>query len=265
MGHFYHKLDDGAIKSRHYTPYAKPRFDGEREILRASTISDLRKWLKNGENCAPSVTTIQDVLAKPALVNWVANKYIDKAYELNPSNYQSVSLWNDAVRYKADTEMEQAPKAGTDFHKLMEDYVYKVFIVNTKEDERMLSICQDVSNLILEKTGISDEHWRPEVNIFSDMGYAGQADLVIGNDWVIDYKTKETKEKFKPGKMHFDNHAEQLSAYAMEISPKCRCANIFVCLETGELDWHEWKPEDLMKGFEVFTRCLEIYQIKNKL
>jgi len=262
--HFYHKLDDGVIKPRHYTPYAKPRYDsGGFELKRPSTISDLRKWLKNGENCAPSVTTVLDVLAKPALVNWQIDRYLMAAYEMDIADDFEYDQWAIKVKIETQSRMDKAPQAGTDFHKLMENYLGSLRFKGVTD--KQWEMCQDVSNLILDKTGISNEHWQPEVNIFSELGYAGQTDLLINEDWILDYKTKENKEKFKPGKMAYDNHAQQLAAYRAAIAPKARCANIFVCLETGEIDWHEWDEEDLIKGFKVFNHCLKIYQINNKL
>jgi hypothetical protein len=265
--HFYQQLDDGGVIPRHYTGYAKPRIVGGQEQLRPSTVGDLRKWIKQGQRVAPSVTTIQDVLAKHALINWKIDQHLEQAYELAlwTDETHNKDLFIEEVKHRTEIQLDKAPSAGTDFHKLMETFILGHTDTLTTET---YNLCSSVTDLIFEKTNIEPEYWQPEVNIFSELGYAGQADLIIDDgetQWCIDYKTKETKEKFKPGKMAYDNHAQQLSAYANEISPKCRCANILVCLETGELDWHEWKDEDLMRGFEVFSRCVEIYYLVNKL
>jgi len=267
MGHFYSLEDDGVIKPRHFTSYAKPRIVNGREVLRASTVGDLRKWLKNGEKCAASVTTILDVLAKPALVNWQIDRHLEQVYDkgVDLLKQDSFDSFKKEVKRLAQEQMDKAPKAGTDFHNSMDLCVQNIL----DEDVGHYDLCQKVINLIEDKSEITyGKRWRPEVNIFSELGYAGQADLILEGEaetWIIDYKTKETAAKFKPKKMHYDNHAQQLAAYGFDVDTKFRAANIFVCLETGELDWHEWKQEDLTRGFEVFMSCLNIYYIINKL
>jgi hypothetical protein len=91
--------------------------------------------------------------------------------------------------------------------------------------------------------------------------YAGTVDL-ISKEWVVDYKTKQTADKFKRGKMAYVDHARQLAAYDMGIT-KCgssrRCANIFICIETGEVDFHEHTSEALDNGWLDFKDALEIY------
>jgi len=241
MGHFYKKEDSGEVIPCHFTSYAKPRYENGKETLRASTVGDLRKWLKNGEKAAPSVTTILDVLDKPALMNWKVDRHLQAAYEhvINTSFANALDSFIKESKLQAELQMDQAPQAGTDFHKLMEDYIKDEMYQGHKD----YGLCSSVADLIREETKTDEWDWQPEVNIFSDLGYAGQADLIIhGNEtWIIDYKTKEFANKFKPKRMAYDNHAQQLAAYGNEINPNFRAANIFVCLETGELDWHEWK------------------------
>ena len=195
MGHFYQQLDDGAIKPRHYTGYAKPRIENGQEVLRPSTVSDLRKWLKNGEKVAPSVTTILDVLAKPGLVNWQIDMHLEQAHILKVDDYvganeKGINLFDDfkkEVKRLAAEQMDKAPKAGTDFHALMETFLKGHTETLTSDN---YNLCSSVFDLICEKTGISDEDLYDipeclsiEENIFSDLGYAGQMDLGIFADF----------------------------------------------------------------------------------
>jgi len=102
--------------------------------------------------------------------------------------------------------------------------------------------------------------------------YGGQVDLIAPNaflidqpNWIIDYKTKQTADKFKPGKMVYDEHGMQLAAYRKGLKlPRARCANVFICLEDGQIDFHEHKEEELQKGWEMFQCCLKLWQLQNQ-
>lgn len=261
--HFYELLNDGEIKSQHYVPMAtRP------DEIRPTRVSDVKKMIEQGRKLAPSVTTILDILNKFALNNWRIEQHLKVAFQkpCKAHGNDGVEAYIKEIKRLTEIELDRAPQAGTDFHKLMEDYIRliksRLTVIHKKQP-----VQSKIVDLIHEKTEISVDLWRPEVNIFSDLGYAGQADLIIEGDetWFIDYKTKETAKKFKPGKMAFPNHAQQLAAYREVVCRNARCVNVFVCLETGEIDWHEWKEEDLKKGFEVFKHCLAIYKLVNKL
>tara|TARA_S200002703_G_C3775014_1_gene238660 strand:- start:465 stop:1313 length:849 start_codon:yes stop_codon:yes gene_type:complete len=280
--HIYKQLDDGKIIPKHYTPYAKPRIENGQEVLRPSTLSDFKKWFKKGERVAPSVTTILDIFAKHALTEWKINQHLDQAYyaylgainmpdHIPPIPHGEPDLYIKEIKRLTELQMNVAPSRGTDFHNDMERYTLGEIVINSEEDEKTLSVCQDVANLILEKTGKERRFWKPEINVYSDLGYAGQCDLFIPRDldshsWVIDYKTKQFAKQWKPKKMGYgDSHCAQLAAYGMELEPSgsFKAANIFVCLETGEIEWHEWSSEELIKWFEYFQLALDAWRIKN--
>lgn len=255
--HVYEKTEKG-IEPRHYVEMTT------KEGLRPTRITDFRKWRKEGKPVAPSVTTILDVFAKPALTNWLIDQYVNTAYELDPANYQEAGLWNDAVRYKADMEKDKAPQAGTDFHELMETFTAGAFTGTPEEAE----LCSSVVDVIETNTMLPIQYWQAEVNVFSDKGYAGQCDLFIKGergrpDWVIDYKTKQFEHQFKKKLAYPDSHCSQLAAYGNELSDNYRAANVFVCLETGAVKWHEWTQDELVKWFEYFMLALKAWEIKN--
>ena len=64
MAHYYEKLPSGEVIPRHYVKMSK-----NPSKLRPTRITDVRKAAKEGNVWVPSVTTVQDILAKPALVN----------------------------------------------------------------------------------------------------------------------------------------------------------------------------------------------------
>jgi len=252
MSHFYTKTKDG-VESRHYVPMAK---DPKR--TRPSRVTDLKKAAKNGEVWVPSVTTVMGILHKEGLVQWLIGQHLEQAHWVEGQDFGFATKedYVREVRRITRIEMDKAPDAGTNFHKLMERYL-KSYEMTTKDYQ----LCESVAEELAHKENISEGN--VEVN-FVSKGYGGQIDYQP-SDWIIDWKTKETKEKFIPGKMAYEDHYVQLAAYREAVCSTARCANVFVCLETGEVDFHEHKEEDLVKGYEIFKHCLAIWQLQKGL
>ena len=114
--------------------------------------------------------------------------------------------------------------------------------------------------MMLDSTMLSKE----EYFVNKEHGYAGCADLIIRGDenWVIDYKSKQEAAKFKPGKMAYPEHTRQLASYGIAFfgDKPFRAANIFICLETGEIDFHEHEQSKIESGWLDFVDCLSIYK-----
>ena len=256
MGHYYEKLSDGQVQPRHFVPMtSRP------DELRPSRITDIRKMWKEGRDVTPSVTTVGNVLAKHALINWKIDQHLIQAWAIDPESrkYEGMNEYEFIKEVKRLTELQMdiAPSAGTDFHKLMENWVEGLGV-----PEKFKYLCDSVTDLIFQKSDTTIDDWTTERNFVSD-GYGGQIDI-SNSGWLIDYKTKQTADKFKPGKMVYPEHHMQLAAYRKGVSPTARCANIFVCLEDGQIDFHEHKEEELEKGWELFHHALMIWQIQNK-
>lgn len=257
--HFYTKQDD-KVQARHFVPMAK---DPSRN--RPSRVSDAKKALKNGEQWFPSVTTVLNVLDKPALVNWKVDQHLQQAFSVPP--LQDQGMWIDKVKSITRNAMDVAPSAGTDMHKILEDHVFFGSDQGNKEllnmDGLEFHIVHEIE-MKLDRLGITPQDTYKEEYFLDDgVGYAGCADLVVRDDecWVIDYKTKLTADKFKPGKMAYPDHTRQLAAYGMALFPnKFRAANIFICLETGDIDFHEHSWESLENGWLDFVDCLNIFK-----
>ena len=252
MGHFYEKTDEG-ILPRHFVPMATRPDD-----LRPTRITDVKKWWGAGRNVLPSVTTIQNILAKPALTNWLIDEHLKQAFD---AKTQAISEGDyiSTVKKLARKEMDKAPTAGSDIHKLLDDHCKGKLPIDT--DPKMKALCESVYGVIVAKT--KQREWKSEFN-FVAKGYGGQIDLCTEDGWIIDYKTKQTQDKFKPGKMAFDNHAQQLSAYRNGIGQTtARCANVFICLEDGQIDFHEHSEQELDRGWNIFKHSLAIWQLQN--
>ena len=257
--HFYSKVN-GKVEPKHFVE------NKSKGWLRPSRVTDAKKALKNGEVWFPSVTSILNMLDKPALVNWKVDKHLEQVHFLINSNEDMRSDdfegFKKMIIAKTSEALESAPKAGTAIHEVLENYVKKGLIPT---DSMEALICENVRQAILEATGediLEGEHPFITESYFvnEEVGFAGCADLV-SDTWCIDYKSKQEKAKFKPGKMAFNDHTRQLGAYGDSLCDKdFRAANVFVCLEDGSVDFHEHNKEALDKGYDDFKDCLSIYK-----
>jgi len=232
--------------------------------LRPSRVTDAKKAAKNGDVWYPSVTGVLNILDKPALANWKVDQNLETVFELlQTEDLRSDDFAGFKRHVKAITKesMDPAPKAGTDLHKVLEDFVSKG-IEPTDKIEKL--ICKNVVDALIENCGFDNWDQHPFIceKYFIDttFGYAGCADL-HSEEWVIDFKSKKEAAKFKPGKMAYPEHARQLGAYGAVLCEEAnfKSANIFICLETGEVDFHKHTEEDVHNGYFDFLNCLEIY------
>jgi len=257
MSHFYYKDEEG-IKPYHFVPMAK---DPAR--TRPTRVTDVKKLKKEkGLIAVPSVTTVLNILDKPALVNWKVDKHLEQAFYTD--DIDSYDDWNKVVKAKTREAMDVAPKLGTNIHKVLEDYV---FTGNYPNDDIEYQIVHSVEECLAHDYSISpDSDVNKEKYILDDVyGYAGCADLIVSGkfeNWVIDYKSKQTADKFKVGKMAYPEHSRQLAAYGVHCfgENNFRAANIFICLETGDIDFHEHSMESIENGWLDFKDCLSIYK-----
>ena len=258
--HFYADTPKG-VEPRHKVLNAKASKEAGKDVYRDSRMSDAKKALKDkGEVWFPSVTTVMDILAKPALVNWKVDQHLKAARTINPIDRLPPRTEEDYIREVkrlTKIEMDKAPDAGTDFHQRMEDYIKHGMV-----PDEWVGLCANVAKVIERETGATMSEWTAEHNFVSPLGYGGQIDLLVPN-WTIDFKTKQLTSKFKPGKMCYEDHSRQLSAYREGVSkPKNKVANVFVCLEDGQIDFHEHKEEDLQKGWSIFQHALAIWKLQ---
>ena len=263
MAHFYEKTGSGVIP-QHYVPLvSRP------EELRPTRISDVRKMWKEGRVIVPSVTTILNVLAKPALINWKIDQHLEQAFkhiDLPRDIHYTESDYIFDIKRLTEQEMDKAPSAGSDFHKMMELFLTEKLPPEFNANSDIFRLCQNVLEVIEDKTDTTKEYWCSETSFVAD-GYGGQIDLLtrFNDSWTIDYKTKQTADKFKPGKMAYDEHSMQLAAYREGLGlPNARAANVFICLEDGQIDFHEHKEEELQKGWTMFQHALAIWKLQHE-
>jgi hypothetical protein len=254
--HFY-TYENGKVVPKHFVPMSK-----DPSQTRPSRVTDAAKARKEGQIWYPSVTGILNVIDKPPLVNWKVEQHIQTAYEIMSRGFSSYESFLQVVRSETELRLEAAPKAGTDIHAVLENFI-KNGIAPVNEIEQ--TICMNVVKVLGEHCGFDyNEHdFECEKYFINEtFGFAGCADLVSPT-WVIDFKSKQEASKFKKGKMAYAEHSRQLAAYGeslCEADTDWRAANIFISLETGEVDFHEHETEKLNNGWLDFQSCLDIYK-----
>lgn len=253
MGHYYENTAAG-VEPRHFVPMtSRP---GE---FRPTRLNDAKKsgWY-------PSVTTIQNLLDKPALTNWKIDEHLKQAWELFETPQmgnrpQTQDEYIDYIKRCTQAELDKAPKDGTDIHDSLEKWSRaEIQDLSAKDRE----ICGAAFEAVKQATGISTDMWACELSFVHPMGYAGKVDLhrAKGTSWVLDWKSKNTADKWKPGKMHYPEMAMQLAAYRVGLGlDNARCANVFICLEDGAVEFHEWDNAELDKQFANFADLLRIW------
>lgn len=253
--HFYAKDENGNIQPKHFVPMAK-----DPSKTRPSRTTDAKKAAKNGEIWYSSVTTVLNILDKPALVNWKVDKHLEQAFHYGRDGITGdVESFKSQVKKYTQEKLDEAPKAGTDIHQVLEDYLF--------EDKSDLSgvelkIVNNVESLLIEKRINEENTIKEQYFLDEEYGYAGCADLVSSDEnWVIDYKSKQENSAFLKAKQYTDHH-RQLAAYGKAFfgNKVFRAANIFICLETGDISFHESTWEQLESGFADFKDCLSIHQ-----
>ena len=171
---------------------------------------DHRYWV-NGEGPYPSVTTILDVLHKPALIEWLQNQTaIPAMLHLPELIGKSVEEGVEAIRAYPRSIRDNAAKLGTSVH-LLADMVPRA----SESDAKAFEVSPEAFPYLeafrgflafLEAQGgriISSEHavWN------KTEGYAGTYDLIVSlwdELWLLDVKT---------GRGYYPDYGLQLTAY----------------------------------------------------
>ena len=164
MSHFYEKTEKG-IKPRHFVPMAK---DVSR--TRPTRVTDVKKWRKEGRKVYPSVTTVLNMLNKEGVNQWKIDQHLQKAHEMAQKYVGNYDTFKQDVMRETREQMDQAPQAGTDIHKVLEDYIGKDIM---PDDEIELKICHNVLSVLVQKT--RDLSCKECEKYFARDGYAGCA------------------------------------------------------------------------------------------
>lgn len=257
MGHWYSK--DGSPS----------HFKGPNKS--ATTLREARKlglW--------PSVTAIGDILAKPALINWLQEQAALAAIQRHEDRHHRLidRTWaKEVIAANRKKTMALADK-GSDIHDILERWFSEDQpILDVTEDK----LCVQVANLLVKHCGT--QTWIPEQTFSHELGFGGKVDLhtrnpindmavttiISHNNWTIDYKSKDGSVKDMRG---YPNQAEQLVAYANGLGmPNARVANIFISRDRdlwGSPEGVSWYEHTDSMAWERFKVALSLWQISKR-
>lgn len=229
--------------------YEVPTADGKR--MRGINLRWDRKL-----RLVPSVTTVLDVLAKPALVNWKVNQGILAALTLPRKESWTEEDYVRFIKEDGQRQAKEAAERGTYIHDQLErDRKGK------SVDDWCKPTCERVRELLSDAfPGVTD--WVAEKSFAHESGYGGKVDLHSPSTGIIvDYKTKDGD--FTDGKrLAYDQHY-QLAAYQQGLGfPVTACANIFASRDTqGAAQIHAWSEKEVSKGRDMFNAALAVWKL----
>lgn len=217
---------------------------------RSVTLRDAKKI-----NAVPSVTTVLNILSKPALENWKIKQGILAALTLTRDPEESDDEFLARVLKDSKRQAEDAAAEGTRIHDAIECY-FKGGNVPPQYFPHVRSVLDEITNLYPD---IDD--WRAEDSFAHVSGFGGKVDLHSPSTGiVIDFKTKDgTADTWN--KLAYDQYI-QLAAYNYGLElPQAECVNIFVSRSTeGGCKSHTWSTEEINKGKEIFITSLQLWQ-----
>lgn len=219
---------------------------------RNTTLRDAREL-----NLVPSVTTILNVAAKPALTIWLQEQAILAALTLPRGEDESESSWLKRVVQDSKQQGKDAADLGTEIHESIQSYY------EGKKESRHPFHVMSCTNAIHTRYG--DQEWIAERPFAHELGFGGKCDLYTseGDGIVIDIKTKDFDDLSKP--LWYDEHMIQLAAYRVGLGvPKATCANVFVSRTNPDLSVvKEWAEEDIQRGWAMFQHLLNYWILKH--
>ena len=245
-----------ASESQHwYTRDGVPRYTviGKNGKERNTTLRDART-----ENLVPSVTTILNVAAKPALTAWLMNQVLMAALTLPKLPEESDDAYCKRVMQDSKEQGKAAANEGTDIHAAIQGY-YEGQVV--RDHEKSVQGCVDAL-----KNHFGVHPWIAERSFGHHLGFGGKCDLFAKTEHgiVVDIKSKEFSD---PSKVDaYDEHLMQLAAYRVGLNmPKARCANVFVSRSVpGLAVVKEWDAADIDRGWLMFCNLLSFWTLKHK-
>lgn len=223
--------------------------------VRPTTLRDAKKL-----KLYKSVTTVLDVQAKPALIQWLQNELINAAIAnpYHPHEWDETK-WKTHVLTSMRSKSKKAAERGTEIHNKMDVY-YKTNQLCSK-DRAFLTPAIELIN----KT-FPNRKWKAEVTfVEKGLGYGGSVDLHC-EDIIIDFKTKD-KTDIKD-MVQYDDHKMQLAAYAkgLGLSSNVRLFNLFISTSTETPGLCKLvECTDYQKHLEMFLLLNSFWDLKNNI
>lgn len=242
--------------SHWYDTKGKPAYEvpSKSGAMRSTTLADARKL-----NLVPSVTTILNVLAKPALTNWKVEQGILAALTMPRIEGETEKDYLRRIMSDSEKQVTDAADEGTRIHDALESH-YKGRVVEHRYRPHVEGVAA-----LLAKLFPHVEDWVSEASFCHPLGYGGKVDLHSPSTGiVVDFKGKDGD--FTDGKkLAYDQHY-QLSAYQSGLYLPCvPSANVFFSrTHPGQVTHHLWSAEDMEDGRCVFEGALKVWQAIKK-
>lgn len=239
-----------------YDQLGNPRYTviGKNGRERPATIRDAKAAL-----FVPSVTTVLDVLGKPALTSWLVDQGILAALTLSRNIGEGDAEYLARVKNDSKQQAKQAAEEGDRIHNALECH-YTGASVPARYREHVAGTVMALRDAY---PCVTD--WIAERSFAHPLGFGGRTDLHSpSTGLVIDFKSKDGD--FSDGKkLAYDQHW-QLAAYSRGLGlPRAECGNVFVSrTHPGRAVVHKWSIGDIDDGWEVFACALKLWQCCTK-
>ena len=221
-------------------------------VPRPTTLRDARKL-----NLVPSVTTILNVAAKPALEAWKLNQMMYACLTLPRVDGETEERFIERIVKDSKEQAKKAAERGTTIHGVIESFYEGIYLADYMDYQVGVDKAMQAS--------FGDPEWATEKSFCNELGFGGKVDLhsKSGQGIVVDFKTKEFTD---PNTVDaYDEHAMQLAAYRVGLGiPNARCANVFISVtEPGLVKVVEWSEEKMDRAWKMFQSLLTYWQVKN--
>lgn len=205
----------------------------------------------------PSVTTIQDIRMKWALVNWLQEQAVRAAWNF-PDPYDNEDDFVKAVMaHLRETSAERTGSAtGTIIHNTIETLFVDGYSSGPFAEHAEAAL-DEIGRIF---PAVDD--WEAEQTFAHPLGFGGKVDLHSPSTGiVVDFKTKSGE---LDKKLAYDQYI-QLAGYSQGLElPANRCANVFVSrTHPGVVKGHVWDLDTLAKGWDLFQLYLRAWWLEH--
>jgi|TARA_Y100000361_G_scaffold50614_2_gene44048 hypothetical protein len=233
-----------------YTGDGEPRHT--RDNGKPTTLKDARV-----EGLFPSVTSILNIMSKPALESWKIEQGILSALRLEQGEDESTDKF--AKRIVADMKVATSVAAtfGTKVHNALEHY--NIDRTEPQEDDEVYPWFVEYKPWFDQN--ITKVHQAETVLVNQQHGYAGTVDLVadhiLWGKCVIDFKTQGVK--YKP--RFYETWVYQLAAYQQCIEGDTQCVSLIIDSKAPSEPVEKiWGTDEVKDGWEIFKLSNQLYQ-----
>lgn len=230
--------------------------------FRPPTLADARKM-----GLAPSVTTVQKLLANPVLIDWIKREVARAAIKYPKGRFDSEEAHIKQLLEGADEYRDWASMFGTSVHFGISQNFRGM--VGDERDQACDDDVQDVVDGFLQWYSQQELVCeRSEHTFISPDGYAGTVDWLgqfQGRPSIMDFKTRDFNEDdvLHNRVVTYEENGIQLSGYACGTNNRHRARLSCIISRTvpGLVVLHEWKDADIVRHDRAWSQLWELWQV----